>query len=364
MTSVAPVRIPRLVRETLYAPACPSEAVAALVDVALTHHNAGRFDDAVIAYAAARSAWESHLLGAAIAEAGVSDIAAEAKSKPWLLSGDPDPEEEQKKAERKAAKMAAIKQKEEEAAASGGKAKTGSHAQQQDDHDLIDDEGNDLTVDPMIARERERKASVMRNIHARRPTIIPVESRIFLHLAVGMVYSSAQADAEALAEFALAKKLLVTSVAVFQASLIAATVYASLGAVYFHLSQFDFAGDYFFRCLEIRESLCGPDHVDTAAALNNVGATLFVLGKASDSLLLFNRALSIAVNQLPASHPRRDLIDVNVRIAKGVFFTDATFPQVPFTPYAPAMIPGAVRAKKFRAPKPKKAAAPAPKKGK
>uniref|UniRef100_A0A7S1PLH4 Uncharacterized protein n=1 Tax=Neobodo designis TaxID=312471 RepID=A0A7S1PLH4_NEODS len=338
-TKQPPAQIPRLVCDALYAPECPSEAVAALVDVALTHHNAGRFDEALAQYAAARVAWEDTVIAAAVAEAGLEAIAAEAKAKPWILTGEEPPPEPTptRNSRRRRGRRAAEEER-------------GSASDEEDEEDA---EAAAPIVDYAAEAERERQIDALKAVHATRPNAIPPERAIFLHLAVAAVYTSAQRDGEALAELGVARRLLQSRVPVYHVSLLAANVYAALGCAHYHLSQFDFAGDYFFRCLESREQLCGADHIDTAAAMNNVGAVLYVLGKSADSLALFNRALAVADAQHPP-FPRRDLIDTNVRIAKGTFFSDATFPAVPFTPYPAPMIPGAVRAKQFRQPKPKK----------
>jgi tetratricopeptide (TPR) repeat protein len=361
------VRIPRLVRDALYAPQCPNEHVSMLVDVALAHHNAGRFDDAVAAYDTARTKWEDALLAQAIEDAGLSRLAAEAAAKPWLLTGEPDPtqvllEAEREKQTRERRRERRIEKHLQKAAARGQASDSvvvddfDPDLPRDDDTDEEEAETNRFTLDPAAGYDRERHIEQLRAIYATRDSILPPEKLVFLHLAVGAVFSSAQQDADALAEYGEAKHILVTAVPVFHASLLATNVYAALGVAHYHLSQYDFAGDYFFRCLEAREQLCGVNHVDTAAALNNVAATLYMLGKSSDALLLFNRAYDIACAQLPVSHPRRDTIDLNTRIAKGTFFTDATFPSIPFTPHTVPMIPGAMRARQFRAPKPKKAA--------
>jgi tetratricopeptide (TPR) repeat protein len=338
-----PVAIPRVVRDTLYAPECPSEAVAVLVDVALTHHNAGRFDAALEQYAAARVAWEDALLATAVAEAGLDAIAAEAKAKPWVLTGEEPPETPQPATRGSRARR---RQQQEAEARAAEESAEGS-----------DEGGDDDAVvaftDPAAEAERERQIEALRAIYATRPNVVPAERSIFLHLATAAVHASAQRDGDTLAELGIARRLLVSRVPVFHVSLLAANVYAALGCVHYHLSQFDFAGDYFFRCLESREQLCGADHIDTAAAMNNVGAVLYVLGKSADSLALFNRALAVADAQSPP-FARRDLIDTNVRIAKGTFFNDAAFPAVPFTPYVAPLIPGAIRAKQFKQPKAKK----------
>eukprot|EP01012_Entosiphon_sulcatum_P017668 TRINITY_DN2240_c0_g2_i1.p1 TRINITY_DN2240_c0_g2~~TRINITY_DN2240_c0_g2_i1.p1 ORF type:complete len:267 (-),score=47.56 TRINITY_DN2240_c0_g2_i1:9-809(-) len=54
--------IPCLIRETYYAPPCPEE-IAATLEVALTHHNAGDYSLAVKTYLQAQQKWEIELNG-------------------------------------------------------------------------------------------------------------------------------------------------------------------------------------------------------------------------------------------------------------------------------------------------------------
>ena len=140
--------------------------------------------------------------------------------------------------------------------------------------------------------------------------LVPVAGKIFLCLAVGSVYESAANDEAALAEYLVALRHLTGGkIFVFRTNLLAATVYSCLGSVYFHLGQYDFAADYYFRALEVRENVLPENHVDIAAMLNNLAAVLHLMNRTNDSLTLMYRAQSALETQLPASHPRRDLVD-------------------------------------------------------
>lgn len=185
----------------------------------------------------------------------------------------------------------------------------------------------------------ERQAEVLScGIHA----MVPVEGRIYFHLAVGSVYDTAGHDEHALREYLEALRLLRERVPIFHMQLMTATVYTCIGIVYFHLSQYDFAADYFFRALEIREEALPPGHVDTASTLNNVGATLIALNRVADSVVLLSKAKEIFEAQLPPHHSRRWILSMNEGLAKkrGIS-SDAVFHQVPFESCKPPMIAGA-----------------------
>jgi tetratricopeptide (TPR) repeat protein len=67
----------------------------------------------------------------------------------------------------------------------------------------------------------------------------------------------------------------------------------SLAFLYFHLDRLSDAEPLFRRTLDIREKALGPDHPDSASALNSLGAVYFHLGGFSDAEPLFRRALDI-----------------------------------------------------------------------
>ena len=291
-----PYAVPRLIREVLYAPTIAPPQTAHLFEVALTHHNTHNFVDAVNLYMEALVSWEDHRVAE---EQEAQNIRPVPKKKSALVEELPD--------------------------------------------------GEAPAADP----EEEAKQEARNALLYAKPEMVPVEGRIFLRLAVGQVFESAGNDQQALSEYTAALQL-VQTIPIFQTNLLTATVYACLGSVYSHLAQYDFAADYYFRALEIREQQLTDKHVDVASMLNNIGAALFQLGRVSDALIMFTKAHQVMEPQLSKAHPRLDLVEGNLRLGRTHLLKDAHFPSVPYTPYTPPMIPGAVAAKKYYQPKPKK----------
>ena len=291
-----PFIVPRLIREVLYAPTIAPPQTAHLFEVALSHHNTHNFVDAVNLYMEALESWEMHRVRE---EMEAQNIVPIPKKKSTL------------------------------------------------EEDLP--EGEARPVDP----EEEHKQEARNQLLYTKAEMVPVEGRIFIRLAVGEVFESAGNDQQALSEYHAAL-MLVQTIPIFQTNLITATVYACLGSVYHHLAQYDFAADYFFRALEIREQQLTDKHVDVASMLNNIGATLYQLGRNSDALIMFTKAHQIMEPQLGKAHPRMDTVQSNLRVGKLHLLKDAHFPTVPFTPYTPPMCPGAKAAQAFFLPKAKK----------
>ena len=228
-------------------------------------------------------------------------------------------------------------------------------------------------------RASDRLQSVLHATHQ-----VPITARVVIQLLIASALQSGANDGRALRSLLHALELAQTSSTGSSSDgpgpLILASIYAALGVVYFHLSQYDFAADYFFRSLEIRENLLPSNHVDLAASLNNVAAVLTVLRRPQDGLVFFNQALQCFIDEsaddlehavrqfsstvIPentirvngACSARYLTIQQNIRLAT-VSSCDWVPPAVPFpaVPVVPPMIPGARRAKAFFRPKPKKA---------
>ena len=47
--------------------------------------------------------------------------------------------------------------------------------------------------------------------------------------------------------------------------------YHQLGVVYFNKSEYNLALEYHFKCLKIRETKLGSEHVDTATSYSSIG---------------------------------------------------------------------------------------------
>lgn len=311
--------VPYLIREALYAPTSCPPAVAELMEVARVHHDDGELERAVEVYGAALAAWEEAGAEARLEEFGVT--AAQVG---------------ESRAEFQARATSAINT---------------VAAQVNSVHSVMSQEDKDAEIAREVAVWEEKESRLMNTIADKQAealsvgvlALVPVEGRVFYHLAVGAVFDTAGLDENALREYLEALRLLrEMHRKIFHMQLMTATVYSALGVVYFHLSQYDFAADYFFRALEIREENLPENHVDVAATLNNIGATLLVLKRPADALVLISRARTTMQDQLPAHHSRNWIVSMNETMAKkrGVG-PDAAFLPVPFEVCKPPMIKGA-----------------------
>jgi tetratricopeptide (TPR) repeat protein len=334
--------VPCLIREVLYAPPAP-DSVALLMEVASTHHNSGQFEAAVNTYTQSLQEWERVLRDQTYPELVQAEnitfmqkVKREQLRAPRMIKITPSKDLKQQQQQQQGESTGDGKETEEE---------------------LIEDLETLRERARQDAEEAEQRQKRVEAVH-RAYDLVPIEGKLYLSLAIGSVYESAANDERALAEYLVAYRLLQT-IPVFQTNLLAATVYSCLGSAYFHLSQYDFAADYFFRALEIREQLLPTKHVDIAAMLNNIGVVLHLLDRPSDALTLMYRAQESLESQLAASHPRLELVNNNIRRTKQLFFKEkSNLAPVPFVPLAVPMIPGALKARKFFQPKPKKKAEP------
>eukprot|EP00760_Papus_ankaliazontas_P037751 PhM_4_TR8738/c0_g1_i1/m.82579 len=285
---------PCLIREILYAPPCP-EPVAALFEVALTHHNTGNYIAALNTYMNAQALWESHIV----------------KQKP-MASG-----------------------------SAGSPSMSPAHHQQHQHN------GSEASSPHGHQNQSSQNNVNTNNVHSSSGAPeLPIEGQAFLRLAVGSVMDSAGSDESALSEYLTALQLCES--ALHNAHPILGSVFSCLGAVYYHLSQYDLSLDYMYRALELREETLGPDHVDTGLMLNNVGVCLHVLGRCQDALVLYYRAEEIFKSQFRLDHPRAVTVRRNIGKVKSFFLHENDFIAPTYVPLKIKMVPGAVKGKKWR----------------
>ncbi len=313
----ATTEVPMLIREALYAPPCPAD-VAAMLEVARVHHDDGELERAVEMYGRALARWEEHGAQAKLGEAGVT------------------------------AEQVELQRAEFHASATESIAQVTSQVHSV--HSVMSVEDKEAEIAKEVASWQVREQQLLQAIAERQAealsvgvlALVPVEGRVYYHLAVGAVFDTAGRDENAMREYLEALRLLREGVPGFHMQLMAATVYGCLAVAYFHLSQYDFAADYLFRALEIREDALPAGHVDTAATLCNIGATLIALNRVADSLVLLARARAILEHQLPAHHSRLWILSMNEALARRRGLgPDAAFHAVPFVVCKPPMIKGA-----------------------
>jgi len=179
--------------------------------------------------------------------------------------------------------------------------------------------------------------------------MLPMESQLFLRLAIGSVFESAGQDEQALAEYLDAKRLAAVEVNFPPTHPINATVESAIGTVYVHTAQFDLASDHYLKALSLRERVLGPRHVDTALVLNNVGVCLHCLDRTADALELYTKAEDIFKQYFALEHPRLVTVRRNIQRAKQHFLKNSTFEMPQHKTVKIPFIPGAIRSKQFTA---------------
>lgn len=387
--------VPCLIREVLYAPSCP-DPVAQLFEVALVYHNNGALEDAINTYLEAQAVWERSILKSDytdLEDPTASSMLATLMKREKELEDEALAEEDDiriAKAERDVA-WTAEKERQEAAAAaaeaaaaaldenaepvvkfarfgednSKGTESEAPHATLYTASDLkrfreerqrrLDARTAAKSLELSKTKERhERKMQAMYESASK----VPIEAVIFIQLSVGSVLESSGSDEAALRCYLYALELCEKYLGGGSPSShpITATVYSCLGTLYFHIAQYDFAADYYFKALEIREELLPDGHVDVAAVLNNIGCVLHILRRTNDALVFLYRSSAMLASQLDPTHPRRDAVSGNIRRAQQSSLHGSVPPAVPFLPgVVPPLIPGARRAKEFLKPKPKKA---------
>lgn len=303
-------------------PPCP-ESAAELFEVSLTFQDGGQHGQAYRAVLAGQQAWEEELL-----RENFPDI--EDKIANSILLQLRQKDEEEAAAKRSNTELTELELAEQEA--------------EQEAKRIFEEERE---------TKRQEKIQALHKCYQ----LLPVEGKIFIQLRLSSVAQSAGSDEKAL-HCALQALKFCQTLPVYTDNVMLGSCLNALGIIYAHLGQYDFASDYLFRCLEIRDEALSMNHVETASVLHNIGSCLCLMGRHSDGLIMFFNALKVFRDQLPEHHPRTELCELNIRLAKREAI--ATVPNaVTFTQgEAIPVIPGAKKARQFFQPKPK----PIPKK--
>jgi tetratricopeptide (TPR) repeat protein len=77
-----------------------------------------------------------------------------------------------------------------------------------------------------------------------------------------------------------------------------------LAGLYEAMGDYAKAEPFFRRALEIRNTVLGPEHPDTAASLNNLAALYWAMAVYDQALPFYQRALKIREKALGPEHPR------------------------------------------------------------
>ena len=305
--------LPCFINEHVVAPVCPQSA-AQLFEVSLTFQDGGQHGHAYRAILAAQQAWEEALLREHFPD--IEDAVANS----ILL-------------------QLRLKDEEEDNAKSFDADAT---------LDEVENERLDAVKEAKRAFDEEREIKRLEKIQALHTCyqLLPIEGKIFIQLRLSSISQSAGSDEKALHSALQALKFCQT-LPVYTDNVMMGSCLNAIGIIYAHLGQFDYAADYFFRCLEIRDEALTMNHVESASVLHNIGCCLCLMGRHSDGLVMYYNALKTLRLQLPENHPRIELCEVNIRKAKPESILE--IPKV--VPFVPGegipVIPGVKKARQM-----------------
>lgn len=83
-----------------------------------------------------------------------------------------------------------------------------------------------------------------------------------------------------------------------------ALAYCGLGSVLYNMEEYELSLRCYLKCREIRESLFGVEHPDTAATFNNLGCNMFMLERSHEALAYFKLSEAVFNAELGPYHNR------------------------------------------------------------
>lgn len=283
--------LPCVIREILYAPPCPNEDIAKLLEVAMTYHNTSQYQLAIQTYIRAQREW-IELYRDQVERQEEPDILV-IQHQISEFEGD------------------------EGAAADDG-----------DETDTID-ENNGISIEGenVIQSDRVRTgttasrygtiSSAARDEHMYMysaleliQTVMHPMEIVFFRLAIGSVYESCANDELALAEYQEARRY--ADAGLDKNHPDRATILSCIAGVYTHLRNYELAVKYYEMALKMREELLTPQHVDTAILYNNMGVCLHCIGETSKAIKNYSLALATLQPAFGMSHPRVILVKGNI----------------------------------------------------
>ena len=241
--------VPCIIREILYAPKCPSEEIAKLIEVALNYHNSSMYQLSIDAYIRAQNMWietEYVKRKKALLHSHMEDFAEVAKSM--------EPEEQM-------------------------------HRRQEIEQQVEDELKNTTQQDYMTPKEL-----------------------LFFRCAIGLVYESAGNDELAISEFMEAKKF-----GGMIGSADSAVPYSCVGCVFYHVGQYMLALKYFTKSLELRQAVLGDNNVDTAISMINVAVCQQCLGELEGANEHYKKGVEVLISKLGHSHSRSEIASRNIK---------------------------------------------------
>lgn len=248
--------IPCIIREVLFAPPCPNEEIAKLIEVSLNYHNSSLYQQAIDGYIRAQNLWIEY-------------------------------EYIQRKKELIDMRME-------------------DFVEISKNLDLNEQNERRLALEKDI--EEELKESMLHK------DFLSPQVLVYFRCAIGLVYQSLGSDDLAISEFMEAKKFCSS-----MNNSDCAIPYSCAGGVFYHVGQFLLANKYFTKALEIRRSLLGDNNVDTAISLINVACSQQCLGEFQNASDLYQQGIKVLREQLGHAHPRTETATRNYNRFKDNF---------------------------------------------
>ncbi|KAG2374744.1 hypothetical protein C9374_010488 [Naegleria lovaniensis] len=268
--------IPCIIREVLFAPPCPNEEIAKLIEVAMNYHNSSLYQQAIDGYIRAQNLWieyEYIRRKKELIDLRMEDFVEISKNL-----------------------------------------------------DLTEQNERRLALEKDI--EEELKDSMMHK------DFLSPQVLVYFRCAIGLVYQSLGNDDLAISEFMEAKKF-----AANMNNCDSAIPYSCVGSVFYHVGQFLLANKYFTKALEIRRALVGENNVDTAVSIVNVACSQQCLGEFQNANDLYLQGMKVLREKLGHTHPRTETATRNYNRFKDNFLKHCSFDAILTTPYQPLEIP-------------------------
>lgn len=92
-----------------------------------------------------------------------------------------------------------------------------------------------------------------------------------------------------------------------------ALAYSGLGATLYNCEEYEMALRCFLKSREVRESLYGIEHTDTACTFNNLGCCMHMLERNHEALAYFKLAEAVFEAELGPYHNRTSTAARNIK---------------------------------------------------
>ena len=99
-----------------------------------------------------------------------------------------------------------------------------------------------------------------------------------------------------------------------------------MGEVFYEMEEFEAAARSFLKAREVRESVLGIEHVQTASVFNNLGCCFFMLRRSQEALGYIEIAEAVLDTELGPHHERTMTSRSNLKkLCQGTFDNQPAF---------------------------------------